>query len=246
LFLGRCIPFALAYILISTHRYRQIVGIVVLGILLLAVVLTQSVGTFLFGIPAGIGVVLLLAWKQKAIPALVGLLIIGTMIVFGLTQVSPRFANLLDLSSGTNFIRLRIWESSIDIIRDNPITGLGLDQFLYAFRGHYIRPDAIFDPDLSHPHNILFDFWIRLGLGGALWLIVVQFSFWRKMLQAYRSTTHDSIWQMLIIGTLGSMAVVIVHGLVDNSVFVDDLVYVFMLLLVICACSVNVRAIPTE
>ncbi|MDQ7037063.1 MAG: O-antigen ligase family protein [Anaerolineae bacterium] len=246
LFLGRCIPFALAYILISTQRYRQTMGVIVFGTMLLAVALTQSVGTLLFGVPAGIGIVLLLVWKQRAISILVGLLIAGIMIVFGLTQVSPRFANLLDLSTGTNFIRLRIWESSIDIIRDNPITGLGLDQFLYAFRGHYIRPDAIFDPNLSHPHNILFDFWIRLGLGGVLWLIALLFNFWRKMLQSYMTTVHDPIWQMLIIGTMASMAVVVVHGLVDNSVFVDDLVYVFMLLLVICACSVNVRTILTE
>lgn len=246
LFLGRCIPFALAYILVSEQRYRQLMGIVVFGTMLLAVALTQSVGTLLFGVPAGIVVISLLVWKQRAIPILIGLLIVGIMIVFGLTQVSPRFANLLDLSSGTNFIRLRIWESSIDIIRDNPIIGLGLDQFLYTFRGHYIRPDAIFDPDLSHPHNIVLDFWIRLGLGGALWLIALLVTFWRKMLQAYTSTNSDSIWQILIIGTMGSMAAMVVHGLIDNSVFVDDLVYVFMLLLAISACSVSVRAIPSR
>jgi O-antigen ligase len=237
LFLGRCIPFALAFVLLFPRRSLQhIVGIIALGIMLIAVALTQSVGTILFGLPAGIVTVIILAWRKKAVFPLLILFIVGIVGLVVLIQVSARFANLLDVTSGTNFFRLRIWESSIDIIRDNPITGLGLDQFLYAFRGHYIRPDAIFDPDLSHPHNILFDFWIRLGIGGVLWLIVMLVHFVRRMLKAYTITTHDTIWQVLISGAMGSMAALVVHGLVDNSVFVDDLVYVFMLLMAIAAC----------
>jgi O-antigen ligase len=144
----------------------------------------------------------------------------------------------MDLTSGTNFFRLRIWESSVDIIRDNPITGLGLDQFLYAFRGHYIRPDAIFDPDLSHPHNIILDFWIRLGIGGLLLIITLLFNFWQRILAAYsRISSDDKVWRVLTIGTMGSMAALMVHGLIDNSIFVDDVVYVFMLLMAIAACA---------
>ena len=54
------------------------------------------------------------------------------------------------------------------MIHDHPITGLGLDQFLYAYRGRYILPDAWQEPNLSHPHNILLDFWVRLGIFGVL------------------------------------------------------------------------------
>jgi O-antigen ligase len=237
LFLGRCIPFALIYMLTFAGRDRQMLAVFALSTMLLAVALTQSVGALLFGVPTGMAFVLMLSWRRKALPILVGLALLGIVSVIGLSQLSTRFSNLLDLSSGTNFIRLRIWESSLDIIRDYPITGLGLDQFLYAFSGHYIRPDAIFDPDLSHPHNIVLDFWIRLGLAGAVLLIGIQVVFWRKMWQAYRRLMNDTVWRVLIIGAMGSMAALLVHGLIDNSVFVDDLVYVFMLLLAITACS---------
>ena len=188
--------------------------------------------------PIGVAVVLLLSWRWKAVPVLAGLAVIGLVTVVGLSQVSTRFSNLLDLSDGTNFIRLRIWESSLDIIRDYPITGLGLDQFLYAFSGHYIRPDAIFDPDLSHPHNIVFDFWIRLGFAGAVLLVMMQVIYWRKMWKAYNES-NDKVWRVLVVGAMGSMAALVVHGLIDNSVFVDDLVYVFMLLLAIAAHTIH-------
>lgn len=238
LFLGRCIPFALAYIIAFSGRSRRL-ALLALSIMLLAVALTQSVGALLFGLPAGISVVLILSWRRKAVPVLAALIVVAFIVVISLSQLSTRFSNLLELSNGTNFIRLRIWESSLDIIRDHPITGLGLDQFLYEFRSRYIRPDAIFDPDLSHPHNILLDFWIRLGLVGAALIIAIQVVFWRVMWQAYARLSGDTIWRVLIIGAMGSMAALVIHGLIDNSVFVDDLVYVFMLLLVIAACSTS-------
>ncbi|MCA9890758.1 MAG: O-antigen ligase family protein, partial [Anaerolineae bacterium] len=142
-----------------------------------------------------------------------------------LMQVSPRFASLLDWTQGTNFLRLRVWESAVDMIAARPITGFGLDQFLYAFRSHYIRPDAIWDPDLSHPHNIIFDVWLRLGVAGLFIFMWLQGHFWKNVL----SSTMTVGWMR--IGIIASMAALMAHGLVDNSIFVIDLSYVFMFLL---------------
>jgi O-antigen ligase len=211
--------------------------------MLIAVVLTQSMGAIILGIPAGIITVILLIWWRKARLIIAISVVTGIIAVFGLSQMSPHSGSLLDLSTGTNFIRLRVWESSLEIIRDHPLTGLGLDQFLYAFRGHYIRPDAIFDPDLSHPHNFVLDFWIRLGLPGVLLLVSMQSVFWRNLLSAYKHVSRFSVSGLIIIGTMGSMANLLVHGLVDNSIYVDDLVYVFALLMVVAGWVTNGRAI---
>jgi O-antigen ligase len=129
---------------------------------------------------------------------------------------------------------LWVWQSALNIIAERPLTGLGLDQFLYAFRGTYIYPDAWQEPNLSHPHNIVLDFWVRLGIGGVLWLIAVQSAFWRGMFQTIREIKlqeQDLMRFALLVGTAGSMVNLLAHGLVDNSVFVIDLAFVFMLLL---------------
>ena len=50
-----------------------------------------------------------------------------------------------------------------------PCGAIGLDQFLYLYP-RYMHPDAWREPNLSHPHNLLLDFWLRLGparAGGA-------------------------------------------------------------------------------
>jgi O-antigen ligase len=89
----------------------------------------------------------------------------------------------------------------------------------------------VYDRDLSHPHNVLLDFWIRLGIGGALLLLIGQFLFWRACLRLMRAwRTRDGSVHALIIGVMGAMAALLAHGMIDNSVYVLDLVYIFMLL----------------
>lgn len=230
LLLGRVIPFVLAAMLLN---YQRTVATIILGILLITLVLTQSVGSLLFGLPIGIITVLIATYGRKAMPSVGIILIVGVVATLGLTQVSARFASLLDLSSGTNFIRLRAWESTLEIISDNPMTGLGLDQFLYVYGGQYVRPDAIADPDLSHPHNILLDFWIRLGLLGVLWLITFMTLFWRQAIKTLIISSGTE--KIMVIGVMGAMGATIGHGMIDNSIYVNDLVYIFMLCVAIVA-----------
>lgn len=227
LLLGRVIPFVFAGVLILRQRMQIIAG-VILFLLLVTVALTQSVGAILIGVPAGILIVLVLAYGRKALPVIALLVVAGVIATFALTQVSTRFANLLDFSSGTVFIRIRVWESTLEILDNHPVTGLGLDQFLYEFSGQYVRPDAIADPDLSHPHNIVLDFWIRLGFTGTLWLITFMWVFWRE---AFRGLSiQDTEKRMILIGTIGSMTALIAHGMIDNSIYVNDLAYIFVFL----------------
>jgi putative inorganic carbon (HCO3(-)) transporter len=93
-------------------------------------------------------------------------------------------------------------------------------------------PDAWQEPNLSHPHNILLDFWVRLGLLGVVLLVALQTAFWRQAIKWYRQFQEtDKLYLALIVGTIGSMVNLLGHGLIDNSVFVQDLSNVFVLLL---------------
>ena len=245
LFLGRCVPFALAYLILSGKRLRirRFVTGVGLTMMLLAVVLTQSVGALFLGIPLAFATVLLLIWPRRTVLALIGLFGIIAMASLLLLQ-SARFARLLDLSTGTNFFRIRVWQSAINMIRDHPITGVGLDQFLYTFRGQYIMPDAWQEPELSHPHNLVLDFWLRLGFLGLLNFLWVQIMFWRAFRQVYGwFRGRDTLVFALVVGTAGSMVNLLSHGLVDNSVFVQDLCYQFVLLLGLVVNLSNIRTI---
>ncbi|MBE2271169.1 MAG: O-antigen ligase family protein [Anaerolinea sp.] len=229
LFLGRCIPFALAYALASLDRTRRLFGVGTLILMGIAVLFSQSAGALFIGIPAAVLIVSVLTLRRRARLAVVGLAGVGAA-VFAVAMQFPRFARIVDVGEGTSFFRVRVWQSALQMIADRPLTGFGLDQFLNAFRGRYMLPDAWQEPNLSHPHNVLLDFWVRLGIGGVLIFAWIQVAFWRAALRLYR-TRPDALTAALLIGAMGSMINLLAHGLVDNSVFVSDLAYVFVLLL---------------
>jgi len=235
LFLGRCLPFATAFMLMTSDRRMRVLWAGAVFVMLFAIALSQSAGAIFLGVPAALALVLVLVWRRRAWIPLAGMAII---LIFGLVFAlqMPRFARALDFDQGTNFYRVRVWQSTINVIEDHPITGLGLDQFLYAFRGTYIMPDAWEEPNLSHPHNILLDQWVRLGIAGVGLLVAMQIVFWRRTFKYYQQIIHHRSQQnrlmlVLVVGIMASMFNLLVHGMVDHSIYVTDLAVVFALLL---------------
>jgi len=232
LMLGRAIPFAVAYIVLPLTPWRRWWGATSAGLMLLAVALSQSVGAIILGIPAGIAVVLL-AWQgRKIVPVLGGLGILGGLALIPLSRVLPRLRQLTDFSSDTTVVRINLWRSTGQLLEDYPLTGVGLDQFLYAYRSRYILPQAWEDPDLSHPHNVLLDYWVRLGILGLLLGVAMQVFFWAQALSVYRTVRHtDPLKFALLIGTMGAMMNFLAHGIVDMAHFNINLSFVVAMLL---------------
>jgi putative inorganic carbon (HCO3(-)) transporter len=67
------------------------------------------------------------------------------------------------LSREPVFCVIQLWRSAWQIALDHPLMGVGLDQFFYHYRSNYLLPAAWQEPNLNHPHNVLLDWWTRLG-----------------------------------------------------------------------------------
>lgn len=229
LWLGRAIPFVLVFAFANQSKWRWLFSA---GLLLMlgTQALTQSAGGLFIGVPLSIITVLILWFGKRAWMAVIGLGIFGGIGLFVASQTA-RFERLFTLTEGTNFFRLRVWESAVNMIRDYPITGIGQDQFLYLFRSRYILPDAWQEPDLSHPHNFVLEIWLRLGILGVILFGWLQGLFWRNIYHILRHTERRDLVYVLAVGTAGSMVNVLAHGLIDNSIFVNDLAIVFVFLL---------------
>jgi len=227
LYLGRALPILVAVGLMGRERARRGAYGVALVIVLAALVLSFSRGALFLGVPAGLVTVLLLWGGRRMLLPLGGAVVALVVGLLGLLRL-PGLAERFSLGSATTFFRLNLWRSTLAMIRDHPLLGVGPDNFLYQYHGHYIRPEAWQEPSLSHPHNIVLDFWSRLGLLGlavGLWL---QVGFWRTGLRAWKGLS-DPDGRALAAGLMGSVAAMLAHGLVDNSLFLVDLAYVFML-----------------
>ena len=230
LFLARALPLLLAGAVLGTgHGVRRLAYLLIIVPVGAALLLTQSRGALLLGLPAMVITMALLAgrrWRWLGVALLV-ITVLGFLALFsGLAQealAGTRLAGALDLQRGTGFFRLNLWQSALTMWRDHPWLGVGPDNFLYAYRSFYILPAAWQEPNLSHPHNIALDFATRLGTLG---LLIGGGMIVGYIVQIRRTLRRD---RALAVGCAGLLAAMLGHGLVDHSFFLIELAYPFML-----------------
>ena len=216
LMLGRAWPFLLA---IGLARFRVVaLPAAVVGV---AVVLSFSTGAWLGLAVATIVTLASLGLRRLAVAtgAVLAVGLLGTS-ALAIVGALPERLNPLRQTGG---FRIDLWLSSLQMLHDHPLFGVGLDNFVYQYQ-NYLREGAVAEPNLSHPHNWMLNFWLEMGLPGLIafvWLIV---TFARR---AVRQRT----W--LAAGALGAMADMLTHGLIDNSYFLVDLAFLFWLILAI-------------
>jgi O-antigen ligase len=234
LYLDRVLPLLVAMFLLGRaagQRNRHVLYSLAIIPIALTLVLTFSKGALLLGVPASMLVVFWL-WQRnagrRAWPWIVAI-ILGGFATFAIAIQIPALAARLDLFGTTGVFRLNLWRSAINMIADHPLFGVGLDNFLYAYRGRYILDAAWQEPNLSHPHNIILDFAARIGLVGLLvgsWMI---FEAGKTLISALRKSRPT--WLPVTVGMSGALVAMLAHGLVDHSFFLVDLAFTFFLIL---------------
>jgi O-antigen ligase len=231
LYLDRTLAVSLALAIFVPAGRLRLLWIALAAPQVLAFLLTFSKGSLLLAAPAMALVLLggggwLLHRQGRSLRPLWILLGIG---VGGLLVLAPflgaeRFQRLFDLGQGTGFLRLQLWRSAWQMGLDHPLLGVGPDNFLYAYRSGYLLPSAWQEPNLNHPHNLLLDFWTRLGLPGlALGLAWLGLGTW-SVVRWLRSGPQ----RPLALGVLAATAAGLAHGLIDVSYALPELMIVWV------------------
>jgi O-antigen ligase len=228
LLLGRALPWLLAMAW-ATERWRWPL-LAVAGVVSLALGLTFSLGGWL-----GSGAALVfVAWALGGLHWLaLGLAASGLAGGVGVLLFRAERVR-------TAVFRLHLWQSSLDMLRDHPLLGIGLDNFLYLYQQRYILPSALAEPNLSHPHNLLLHFWLQLGLPGLaalLWILLRA----GRVLAAQLANAPDRWSRALTVGAAASLIDFGVHGFIDNSYFLPDLALVFWLTLAVLGSDTRRR-----
>jgi O-antigen ligase len=236
LYLGRLLPIALALALAS--REKRWLWAVLTSLFALVILLSFSRGGLFLGAPASALFVVIVLLSEARVRRRTALAVVGSVAVLALVALAllidtERGQSLFQPGTGTGFFRLAVWTSAVNMIRDHALFGVGLDNFLYEYP-RYILPEAWREPNLSHPHNLALDFWVRLGVGGVILAAAMLVLFFRRAWAVFRAppSAHASPFtHALALGLMGSMVNFIAHGLIDAAYFVVDLAYVFMLTL---------------
>lgn len=223
LFLDRSLPLTLGLAL-GTGRIAS-------GYLALAAVQGAALLlTFSFGawLATAVALILLAAFHgRRALLLTLGSFALIAVLALPFASNVDRIRMRFNLAEGTSFLRIQVWLAALAMLRDHPIGGIGLDNFLYYYRDRgYMLPAAWREPNLSHPHNIILDFWLSLGLTGLItfgWLLT---QWVRAIIQLWQRLVSGE-GRGLVMGLAAAMSASLAHGLVDNSYFLMDLAVLF-------------------
>ncbi len=229
LFLGRALPMAVGLGLwAKSGRWLLAVAAAIMA---LALLLTFSIGAW---VAVAISLLVIAALRgRQAFKVALGAGGLGVVVFVAAAIQIPRIGSHLNLGAGTSLERVLVWRSALRMLAGHAVRGIGLDNFLYYYQHGYRLPAAWREPDLSHPHNLVLDFWLSLGLPGILLIGLLLGRFVEVVIQEWRR--RGALERALYAGTAGAMVDTVAHGLVDNSFFLVDLSVLFWLLFAIVA-----------
>ncbi len=240
LYLGKMFPLGVAIALWGQKGWRQWAYGLAALVMAAVIFLTYSRGAWVVGVP--VSLLFLAAMRgRRALAIVVGLMTLVAIVLFLVVGIG-RLTSLLDTTQGTTFFRLQLWQSSWVMLRDHLVLGVGLDYFLYHYRTYYVLPTAWEEFNLSHPHNLVLDFWLRLGLPGLVVFCGLLVAFFRRGARAYRQLAEGSE-RLLVLGLMAGMVNLIAHGLLDHAFFLVDLAFTFMLMLALVQVTYHERRV---
>ena len=220
-----CIP--IAWILKGDYHFSRIEKyslVIVPGIGLITLLLTQSRGG-LIGILAACGVLwLLLPTKAKLVSGLAGVVMFGGFMLTtpGQSQIS-RFAELTEESSRDAYEETRssyvegagrgaLWSTARIMISENPLTGIGAGEFDENYR-EYV-PSWLDRFPRGQAHNV----WLQMGAQAGIWGILgyaawFAASVWSVITARRRIDDRQRYW--LLTGVLAVFVAYTLHSMVD-------------------------------
>ncbi|MDD3190577.1 MAG: O-antigen ligase family protein [Candidatus Pacebacteria bacterium] len=112
--------------------------------------------------------------------------------------------------------RLMIWDASREMLKDNPIFGIGPGTFQEVYLDYQGRFSVPYlEWAVAEPHNIFLAFYLQSGIIGFIGFLLILFWFCKK------ARTSDIVFLFLIY--------FLIHGLVDTLYWKNDLAMIFWL-----------------
>ena len=216
------IPLSISLMWYSKKLYKKLLFLGTSLILILAIVLTMSRGGWL-GFAFSALVFILLVDKRFLLSIIP--ITIGGVYLLPQTYLN-RILSIGNFQDSSNAYRLKMWEITMDIIRDYPLAGVGFGHlpFKQTFET-YIRTMPTY-----HAHNTFLEIAAELGIPGLiafLFLIFVIFKYGIKELIT-RENTYISI---MAAGVLSGLAGVLAHGGVENVLYLTRIIFSFWVLI---------------
>lgn len=142
-----------------------------------------------------------------------------------------KFENLVDLSYRSSYnSRLMIWQSALEIGKNNWLSGIGPGNFQKYYLDYQIRfSEPYLEWAVPEPHNIFLAFWLETGICGFLGFLALLAWFLKRGLLLLKSNLPNRENFLLVAVLFSVMVYTVIHGLFDTTYWKNDLAIIFWL-----------------
>jgi len=162
-------------------------------------------------------------WRRKSIKYLAMIFAISFSIIALTPHLQSRAVTLWDPNYTSNSERILMWQSSIEIIKDYPIHGIGQKMFQMVYNLHYISDDArerpptgTYEEGHSHPHNNIFNVTTEGGIIGLFAFVMLHGYFFKKLYEMYKKDRQNIKLSCGMVGFIVLLALQL-EGLTDTN-----------------------------
>jgi putative inorganic carbon (HCO3(-)) transporter len=200
--------YAYAFFLLSTKsKIEKTMYLLAAGILLLSIVTSQSRSTWL-AIPVILVIGLLAVPKKQLFYAAICLVVIAAGIIMFVPEISSRFLNIFNPAQ--NETRLNLWKTSLAIIADHPLTGIGSGTFNDYFEIY--RVPGFYDAR-GHAHNDYINKAVISGLIGLITWLAMWVTWFIYMVRVYIRLPEKDDDKKIVLGTMLALSGILIAAL---------------------------------
>jgi len=201
------VPFCIGFAVRARDRFSRLLGGGCFMFASLAILLTQSRG----GLLAYVGILFLAACMLPQTRT-ARLRWVSVMVLFSLSGwlvAGMIFQRLSGVDSFTEVTRLAIWAGAGLLFAANPVLGVGYGNFKTALASAIAVPDGL----MLDAHNLYLELLAETGVIGFAAFAVLVTTCLRHARRMFRETGEMS--KIVGFGTIGAIAGVLVHGMVE-------------------------------
>ena len=203
------IPIACAMLFAADNWKKRLVCLIAVGLTLVCLLLTYSRGSYL-GLLFAAAVFLVLLDRRFIF---LGIVAVALCPLYLPESVIARFTSIGNMADSSTSYRVKIWLSSLAMLKDFGFSGVGTGQAAYdAVYPFY----ALHGVSAVHAHNLFLQILCDSGIVGLLVFLGLMVSFFRRMLTAIRHE-RDRRARVLQIGGVSAVSGFLVQSLTEYT-----------------------------
>ncbi|MCD6380507.1 O-antigen ligase family protein, partial [bacterium] len=210
-----------AFLLVKAPRRVRIAALAAVGLMLLPLIFTFTRSSWL-GLIAGM--IFMSVLQNRKVLIGIGILVAAFWLL-ATGSMKDRAASAFDPSHPRNTERVYMWKAGAEMIKDNPVTGVG-DIDLTKLYNEYKPPQAIESP--GHLHNNFIMFGVIWGIPGLLIFLILFGKILLTEIRVFISVPQEE-WLLkgVALGALGTFTGFHVAGLFEWNFGDAEIVMLF-------------------